>query len=174
MYVIHFGCTIRPLQSSELVKQWFGTLFSSVAQLDLPDYTQTRSICSEITTEKDPIKGVVAALYTTWGLGSCFDTEITGLLSPFDPPSNSTVAWDWLRCSGLIFTVGCQHRTMLPSQPFNMSQFKQSCKEKFQINPHPSSPISYFGDTNIVESIKKTGSNIIFSNGLRDPYSSGA
>ncbi|XP_021726129.1 lysosomal Pro-X carboxypeptidase-like [Chenopodium quinoa] len=62
---------------------------------------------------------------------------------------------------------------MLPARPFNFVKFKESCRSRFGISPNPHTPISFFKSKNLVESLTRFGGNIIFSNGLRDPFSSG-
>ncbi|KNA07475.1 hypothetical protein SOVF_171520, partial [Spinacia oleracea] len=78
------------------------------------------------------------------------------------------------RCNELIFPVGCLEETMLPAKPFNFIEFKKSCQSRFGVLPKPHSPISFFGSKNIIESLTGFGGNIIFSNGLKDPFSSGS
>uniref|UniRef100_A0A803MHC8 Uncharacterized protein n=1 Tax=Chenopodium quinoa TaxID=63459 RepID=A0A803MHC8_CHEQI len=98
---------------------------------------------------------------------------LIGVESPFKPITNRTIAWEWQRCSELIFPIGCENDTMLPARPFNFVKFKESCRSRFGISPNPHTPISFFKSKNLVESLTRFGGNIIFSNGLRDPFSSG-
>ncbi|XP_056689396.1 uncharacterized protein [Spinacia oleracea] len=170
-----FFNTCRPLKSSEEVKQKLAQLYSMTAQYVDPYNTSMSSVCIELTARRTSIEGSVSVLYRELegGKGKCFQSDLIQVYSPFEPSSNSTAAWAWLRCNELIFPVGCEHNTMLPSCPFNITRMENSCLERFGIVPHPRTPIDLFGSQNLKESLTKLGGNIIFSNGLRDPFSSG-
>nr|GMC83913.1 lysosomal Pro-X carboxypeptidase-like [Ipomoea batatas]GMD22705.1 lysosomal Pro-X carboxypeptidase-like [Ipomoea batatas] len=62
--------------------------------------------------------------------------------------------------------------TMFFPAPFNMQQFSQSCDDYYGVPPRPHWITTYYGGHDIKLVLHKFGSNIIFSNGLRDPYSS--
>ncbi|ESR49815.1 hypothetical protein CICLE_v10033480mg, partial [Citrus x clementina] len=62
-------------------------------------------------------------------------------------------------CSAMVSPIGIgKNDTMSQADPFNLTEYMDSCNK------------SYGVDIRVV--LKRFGSNIIFSNGLRDPYSS--
>lgn len=58
--------------------------------------------------------------------------------------------------------------SMFPLQPWDLVQVKADCLKNFGVSPEELKARWLFGGTNI-----STASNIIFSNGQRDPWSAG-
>jgi lysosomal Pro-X carboxypeptidase len=63
--------------------------------------------------------------------------------------------------------------TMFPTAPFNMTSYIDGCKSYHGVTPRPHWITTYFGIQEVKLILQKFGSNIIFSNGLSDPYSVG-
>ncbi|CAN0916549.1 Lysosomal Pro-X carboxypeptidase [Linum grandiflorum] len=59
------------------------------------------------------------------------------------------------------------------TKAFNLTGFTDLCKASYGVPPRPHWVTTYYGGHSIRRVLKRFGSNIIFSNGLRDPYSSG-
>ncbi|RVX20130.1 hypothetical protein CK203_004762 [Vitis vinifera] len=68
----------------------------------------------------------------------------------------------------MVITIGRgDNDTMFPPAPFNLTSFIQDCTSLYDI------PLGLIGSQLTMEAIFSIGlRNIIFSNGLRDPYSS--
>ncbi|KAL3619998.1 hypothetical protein CASFOL_034910 [Castilleja foliolosa] len=66
-----------------------------------------------------------------------------------------------------------ENDTMFPASPFNLTQYSEYCKSVYGVPPRPHWVTTNYGGKDIKLVLKRFGSNIIFSNGLRDPYSSG-
>ncbi|KAJ6325545.1 hypothetical protein OIU76_012592 [Salix suchowensis] len=62
---------------------------------------------------------------------------------------------------------------MFPADPFDLKEYIEECKRTFGVPPRPHWITTYYGGHHFKEVLRRFGSNIIFSNGLRDPYSSG-
>ncbi|XP_074266606.1 uncharacterized protein LOC141589885 [Silene latifolia] len=65
----------------------------------------------------------------------------------------------------------CGELTMFEKKSFNLSTFKEDCFEKYGVYPHDKWISTYYGVQDLKTSLKKSASNIIFSNGLLDPFS---
>ncbi|CAN6840772.1 unnamed protein product [Brassica oleracea var. botrytis] len=77
-------------------------------------------------------------------------------------------------CSEIVIPIGHdKHDTMFQTAPFNMTSFIDDCKSKYGVSPRPHWITTYFGIQDIKLILRRFGSNIIFSNGLADPYSVG-
>ncbi|KAK9185822.1 hypothetical protein WN943_026181 [Citrus x changshan-huyou] len=63
--------------------------------------------------------------------------------------------------------------TMFPPDPFDLSNYIDDCKKLYGVSPRPHWVTTYYGGYDIKLILQRFASNIIFSNGLRDPYSSG-
>ncbi|KAH9700254.1 prolylcarboxypeptidase-like protein [Citrus sinensis] len=93
-----------------------------------------------------------------------------------NPPTNeteTTVGWRWQRCSEMVIPIGTVNTTMFQPTPFNLSSFIDRCESLYGVSPRPHWVTTYYGGYDIKLILQRFASNIIFSNGLRDPYSSG-
>nr|POF08663.1 lysosomal pro-x carboxypeptidase [Quercus suber] len=87
--------------------------------------------------------------------------------------SETLDGWDWQTCSDLVIPIGNgPNDTMFPASPFVYKEYRDYCVSKFGVEPRPHWMTTNFGVHHIKRVLHKFGSNIIFSNGLRDPYSS--
>ncbi|KAJ9559292.1 hypothetical protein OSB04_013906 [Centaurea solstitialis] len=66
-----------------------------------------------------------------------------------------------------------ENDTMFQADPFDLNEYSKECERVFGVTPRPYWVPIEFGGYDIKIVLDKFGSNIIFSNGLRDPYSSG-
>lgn len=108
--------------------------------------------------------GIVAYI----GNQSCYDTGL------FIQPSNDVIAWSWQSCSEIMMPIGHdKHDTMFQTAPFNMTSAIDNCKSSYGVSPRPHWVTTYFGIQDVKLILRRFGSNIIFSNGLADPYSVG-
>ncbi|CAM8898075.1 unnamed protein product [Rhodiola kirilowii] len=83
-------------------------------------------------------------------------------------------AWGWQSCIDQVTPMGRGNDTIFQPRPFNWTEFKLECKRNYGVPPKPHWATKYYyggRDPKLV--LRRFASNIIFSNGLRDPYSSG-
>uniref|UniRef100_A0A7N2KM71 Lysosomal Pro-X carboxypeptidase n=1 Tax=Quercus lobata TaxID=97700 RepID=A0A7N2KM71_QUELO len=73
----------------------------------------------------------------------------------------------------MVFPMGIGNDTMFEPHPFNLSSHIEHCKSIYGVPPQPHWVTSYYGGHDIKLILHRFGSNIIFSNGPRDPYSAG-
>uniref|UniRef100_A0A803RBQ0 Uncharacterized protein n=1 Tax=Cannabis sativa TaxID=3483 RepID=A0A803RBQ0_CANSA len=73
----------------------------------------------------------------------------------------------------MVIPIGIENDTMFEAYPFKVEDFIKDCKDSYGVPPRPHWVTSYYGGHDIKLILNRFGSNIIFSNGLRDPYSSG-
>ncbi|KAK9185792.1 hypothetical protein WN943_026151 [Citrus x changshan-huyou] len=77
-------------------------------------------------------------------------------------------------CSEMVMPIGHGHKdTMFPPAPFDLNRFTKDCEGTFGVKPKPHWVTTYYGGRDLKLILHRFGSNIIFSNGLRDPYSTG-
>ncbi|KDO37776.1 hypothetical protein CISIN_1g032719mg [Citrus sinensis] len=73
----------------------------------------------------------------------------------------------------MVIPIGTDNTTMFQPTPFNLSSFIDWCGSLYGVSPQPHWVTTYYGGYDIKLILQRFASNIIFSNGLRDPYSSG-
>ncbi|KAK1267567.1 hypothetical protein QJS04_geneDACA000290 [Acorus gramineus] len=61
-------------------------------------------------------------------------------------------------------------------EPYNINEFSNFCQKEFGVTPRPHWISMDFGGhkiKSVLKFLQKFSSNVIFTNGLRDPYNSG-
>ncbi|KAB5540609.1 hypothetical protein DKX38_013583 [Salix brachista] len=76
-------------------------------------------------------------------------------------------------CSEMVMPLGMGNDSMFQPKPFDIEAFTERCKQTYGVPPRVDWATSYYGGHNISLVLQRFGSNIIYSNGLRDPYSIG-
>ncbi|KAL3628204.1 hypothetical protein CASFOL_027250 [Castilleja foliolosa] len=117
------------------------------------------------TLEK--LYAVANIFYNYTGEAECFD-----LLDDSDP--HDLGGWSWQACTEMVLlTDGSTDDSIFPAYNYTYNDTLQYCQSSFNITPRPSWAPTEFGGRDIHRDLKHFGSNIIFSNGLRDPWSGG-
>ncbi|CAA7015196.1 unnamed protein product [Microthlaspi erraticum] len=110
-----------------------------------------------------------ASLYYNYtGSEKCFDLE------SYTDPHDTDNGWGWQACTEMVMPMSCSNQTMFP--PFGNDGDKadqESCLEGYDVKPRPHWITTEFGGQRIELVLKRFGSNIIFSNGMQDPWSGG-
>ncbi|CAA3032260.1 lysosomal Pro-X carboxypeptidase [Olea europaea subsp. europaea] len=163
--------TCRHLNNSTQLKDYLDTMYSEAAQYnEPPDYPVTM-ICSGIDGAPNgtDILGRIFAGVVAYKMNmSCYDTN------EYNYPSETSVGWKWQTCSEMVMPIGRgKNDTMFPPSTFDLHQFIADCKDLYGVPPRPHWVTTYFGGHDIKLILRRFASNIIFSNGLRDPYSTG-
>ncbi|MFQ6631552.1 hypothetical protein Gotur_009182, partial [Gossypium turneri] len=163
--------TCKPLNKSSELKIALENMYAAAAQYDSPPRYPVTRICRGIDGANETqdilskIFAGVVAYYDEVNL-SCYINLPTN-------ESETTVGWRWQTCSEMVIPIGIENGTMFQPDPFNLTSFIQECKTIFGVPPRPHWVTSYYGGHDIKLILQRFGSNIIFSNGLRDPYSGG-
>ncbi|XP_045801774.1 lysosomal Pro-X carboxypeptidase-like [Trifolium pratense] len=162
--------TCYPLNQSFELSNYLGEMYTAAAQYNHPPEYPVTMICNGIDeasfgdTILDKIySGVVAKE----GNGTC--RFINNSLKYI---SETYVGWEWQTCSEMVMPFGIGNDTMFPPYPFDLKRFVEKCEKEYDVSPRPHWITTYYGGHNIKLVLQKFGSNIIFSNGLKDPYSS--
>ncbi|KDP45057.1 hypothetical protein JCGZ_01557 [Jatropha curcas] len=162
--------TCKNLENVYELKEILVTTYAASAQYDKPSNHVSR-VCEAITSAPqgtDILDKIFLGFVAFAGKKDCYDPN-TLFWS-----QETTEGWNWQVCSDLVIPMGIDsNRTMFQHDPFVMEIFTESCKESYGVLPRPHWVTTYYGGQHIKEVLRRFGSNIIFSNGLRDPYSSG-
>ncbi|XP_073291844.1 uncharacterized protein [Primulina huaijiensis] len=144
-------------------------MYASAAQYNDPVTNPVSRICGGIdgAPEGTDILGrIFAGVVSYKGDQPCYNTS--------NPPDQTIMGWQWQTCSEMVIPIGIDKDTlMIPPSPFNLTQYIEDCKGEYGVPPRPHWVTTYYGGQDIKLVLQRFGSNIIFSNGLKDPYSSG-
>ncbi|KAJ9129359.1 hypothetical protein P3X46_033863 [Hevea brasiliensis] len=159
----------RPLNSSQELKDRLEYIYMVSAQYDNPPDYYVENLCKAIDAvpQGTDILGRLAAGLNSFHGGFCLfvfdDSDQVGYGS-----------WSWQTCTELVIPMGVDNNdTMFQISPFDLKNYTKSCQETFGIRPRPNWVPIQFGGRDIKSVLGNFASNIIFSNGLRDPWSSG-
>ncbi|KAG6682450.1 hypothetical protein I3842_13G142300 [Carya illinoinensis] len=161
--------TCNPLDSVYELKNYLRLMYSQVAQYNSPPHYPVTIVCGGIDgapPETDILDKVFAGVVAYKGNSKCYVNAPENI-------SETTVGWRWQRCTEMVIPIGITNNTMFQPSPFNLSSFTEECRSLYGVTPRPHWVTTYYGGHDIKLVLNKFGSNIIFSNGLRDPYSSG-
>ncbi|XP_047058096.1 lysosomal Pro-X carboxypeptidase-like [Lolium rigidum] len=108
-----------------------------------------------------------ASLYYNYmGDQKCFKVE-----GEDDPHGLS--GWVWQACTEMIMPMNVSSESMFPPSGFSYEEGSEECVESYGVRPRDHWITTEYGGTKIYQVLKRFGSNIIFSNGMRDPWSRG-
>ncbi|XP_028756887.1 lysosomal Pro-X carboxypeptidase [Neltuma alba] len=161
--------TCRPLNSSSELKDYLETMYATAAQYNKPPKYPVTVICGgidEATFGSDILSKIYAGVVAYRGNATC---KVNGPINV----TETSVGWRWQTCSEMVIPIGLGNDTMFQPSPFDLKSYVRDCKMKYGVAPRPHWITTYYGGHDIKLVLQRFGSNIIFSNGLRDPYSSG-
>lgn len=173
-------CT--PLESSsdvETLINWYSEIIVNIAMVNYPYPTSflaplpafpVKNFCTVLTTGNIvDDKSLVMSLGDSLEIYTNF-TETT-LCNNINQTAETLGedAWYFQACTEMIMPMCSTDNDMFENSDWDYGKYSMECFKKWGINQtHPELPILEYGGKNI-----KAASNIVFSNGLLDPWSSG-
>ncbi|KAK2410390.1 lysosomal Pro-X carboxypeptidase [Trifolium repens] len=171
----------QKLKSTEELSDWLESAYSYLAMVNYPYPSEfmmplpghpIKEVCRRIdggpagTSILDRIYEGANVYYNYTGEAKCFELD--------DDP-HGLDGWNWQACTEMVMPMSCsKESSMFPPYEYNYSSFKEDCFKNFGVKPRPKWITTEFGGHNIHAILKNFGSNIIFSNGLLDPWSGGS
>ncbi|KAF5471030.1 hypothetical protein F2P56_011507 [Juglans regia] len=165
--------TCSQLNTSLELKDYLDSIYTEAAQYNEPQRYPLRVLCSAVDGESvgtDTLGRIYAGVVAYMGHRSCYD------MNEFKNTTDETnQGWSWQTCSEIVMPIGhgSGKDSMFPSAPFNLNHFINECKSLYGVLPRPHWVTTYYGGHDLKRILHRFASNIIFSNGLKDPYSSG-
>ncbi|CAN4117344.1 unnamed protein product [Withania somnifera] len=162
------------------LENWLSTAFVYTAMTDYPTPSNflnplpaypVREMCKAIDDPKsgndtfEKVYGAANIYYNYTGKATCFD-----LNDDSDP--HGLGGWTWQACTEMVMpTDGNNEESLFPLSEWDINERVRVCKSTFGVKPRPDWVTTEFGGYDIERVLKRFGSNIIFFNGLRDPWS---
>jgi len=110
--------------------------------------------------------GAANVYYNYTGRSSCFD------LRPSDPHGED--GWQFQACTEMVMPMADDpKKSMFPNSTFDYQERVDSCESAYGVQPRRHWITTQYGGHHIKRVLKNFASNIIFFNGLRDPWSGG-
>lgn len=173
----------RDLNASWELQDWLESAYSYVAMVDYPIPTSfmsplpaypIREICRAVDglpNDSDILSRIFAGAsiyYNYTGQVDCFQTS--------DPGNDDlgVTGWNWQACTEMVMPMSSNpNNSMFAPYDWDLKGFIDFCWETYGVRSRPSWITTNYGGKNIKEVLKNYGSNIVFSNGLLDPWSGG-
>jgi len=138
-------------------------------------YGGVKGLCKAIDglpKGSDNLARIAAGVTLSHNKSLCFDFQQYG-------PNSSKLGWDskgwsWQTCTEIVIPLSpYPNGTIFAPHVFDLKNYSEKCKSLYGVLPRANWITTEFGGHNIRRVLKRFASNIIFSNGLQDPYSSG-
>jgi lysosomal Pro-X carboxypeptidase len=171
----------KKLKKVEDLSDWLDSAYSYLAMTNYPYPTEflmplpgnpVKEVCKKIDSGRNGTSILeriflgASVYYNYTGSVGCFDLD--------DDPHGMN-GWNWQACTEMVMPMSSsKESSMFPEYKFNISEFEEECLKEFNVKPRPNWITTEFGGHNITDVLKNFGSNIIFSNGLLDPWSGGS
>ncbi|KAB2606610.1 lysosomal Pro-X carboxypeptidase-like [Pyrus ussuriensis x Pyrus communis] len=159
--------TCSPLTTSSELKNYLDGLYCGAAQYNSPPSYPVTVFCGGIdgvSSGNDTLSKIFAGVVAYSGNRSCYVNEPRNL-------SETDVGWSWQTCSDMVIPISVSNDSMFPPYQFDLQEYIDNCKAIYGVPPRPHWVTAYFGGHDIKLALYRFASNIIFSNGLRDPFS---
>lgn len=169
------------LKSSGDVSDWLESAYSYLAMVDYPYPSEflmplpaypIKEVCKEIdnapdgTSVLDRVFKGISVYYNYTGTAECFELD--------DDPHGMS-GWNWQACTEMVMPMSSNRdSSMFWEWKYNSTSYSEECWNEFRVMPRPTWITTEFGGHDYKSILKSFGSNIIFSNGLLDPWSGGS
>eukprot|EP01121_Diplochlamys_sp_Union-15-3_P017368 TRINITY_DN60_c0_g1_i1.p1 TRINITY_DN60_c0_g1~~TRINITY_DN60_c0_g1_i1.p1 ORF type:complete len:233 (+),score=26.50 TRINITY_DN60_c0_g1_i1:103-801(+) len=161
-----------PIQAEDYYyfKWSLAQFLATTAQWQNPPGNQLDQACAIMTRGGDPVANWAYAYNTMNGQnGQCNDFSFKNYMSSLQNVTNTNNldrSWHWQKCNEFGFFQGSYKGTSVFFPDLPIDELLNWCYEIFGIHLYPDVAWTnaYYGGFNI------TGTNILFTNGLRDPW----
>ncbi|CAL5183538.1 unnamed protein product [Lathyrus oleraceus] len=172
--------TCSPLNNSSELSHYLENMYVFAAQYNHPSSSPVTTICNGIDKASfgnDVLDKIYSGIVAFIGNDTCQINDPTSIsetpISETDIETETRMGWGWQICSELVVRHGIGNDTMFRPSPFDLEKYISNCKEEYDVSPRSHWISTYYGGHNLKTILQRFGSNIIFSNGLQDPLSSG-
>ncbi|PSN38937.1 Lysosomal Pro-X carboxypeptidase [Blattella germanica] len=160
------------------LKDWLSDVYTNLAMINYPYPTEflapvpanpVEAMCRQLgnssLSDKLLLKSLFKAItvyFNYTGKAKCLDIEM-------DSSSLGDQGWDFQACTEMVMPMCSDgHNDMFEPQVWNFAKYSEACYKKWKVRADDKRAILMYGGKDI-----STATNIVFSNGLLDPWSSG-
>eukprot|EP00088_Acartia_fossae_P010430 TRINITY_DN1519_c1_g1_i1.p1 TRINITY_DN1519_c1_g1~~TRINITY_DN1519_c1_g1_i1.p1 ORF type:complete len:492 (-),score=107.05 TRINITY_DN1519_c1_g1_i1:823-2298(-) len=160
-----------------ILKNYLNEMWTNIAMMDYPYPTSFL-----MPLPGNPVNAVCSKLEGTYSNDTELITHIiqaaniyfnfTGEAKCFNPAEEDDIGadiWDYQACSEMVMPFCFDGiNDMFEAAKWDIREYSKDCLRNWNVVPKPNMPNLMYGGRNL-----KAASNIVFSNGLLDPWSSG-
>jgi len=166
-------------EDTDILKQWLTDVWTNIAMVNYPyaaDFLAPlpaypiKAVCEHLTNSSLDDQSLLVELFN----GVSVYSNYTGQIQCLDVNQTAYQAlgdlgWDFQACTEMVMPMCADGvNDMFEKEPWNLEKYSEACMKKWKTKPRPMMASMMYGGRNITSS-----SNIVFSNGLLDPWSTG-
>jgi len=173
-------CTQLPANvSAEPIKEYLADVWTNLAMVDYPYAANflaplpafpIKAVCEKMTNSSLEDRPLLQQVFRGLSVYANFSGQ-SECLDPDDGADQALGArgWDFQACTEMVMPM-CSDGVsdMFQAEPWNLDKYSERCFKKWKVRPRALMAAQMYGGRNITAS-----SNIVFSNGLLDPWSTG-
>ncbi|XP_047310598.1 lysosomal Pro-X carboxypeptidase-like [Impatiens glandulifera] len=176
--------TFHMCQKLETVEDLFNWLESAYSYLAMVNYPYPSSfmtplpgnpikeLCRRIDNNADGTT-ILERIYEGVNMYYNYTGEVDCFMLDDDP--HGLDGWDWQACTEMVMPMSSSlDISMFPTYDYNYTSYQEYCSDSFNVKSRPTWITTEFGGHDFKTALKYFGTNIIFSNGLLDPWSGGS
>uniref|UniRef100_A0A170ZLT6 Lysosomal Pro-X carboxypeptidase n=1 Tax=Triatoma infestans TaxID=30076 RepID=A0A170ZLT6_TRIIF len=168
---------IKTLEDLEAFKDWLTDVYGTLAMINYPypanflaplPANPVKAVCSNFQNVGPSDKETLRSLFK--GISVYFNgTGAAKCLNTVDSDRLGTESWNYQSCTEMVMPMCVDDITsMFEKKEWNIRKVSDDCFDKYKVRPSVNLVRDLYGGKDI-----KWASNIIFSNGLMDPWSGG-
>ncbi|XP_033211704.1 lysosomal Pro-X carboxypeptidase [Belonocnema kinseyi] len=171
----------KPLANSSqviILKQWLNDIYGNLAMVNYPYETSFLAplppnpisvMCKYLRNSTLPAKPLLLSIFQAISVYTNYTGKTKCNLIDDASPDLGTAAWNYQACTEMVMPM-CSNgvHDMFEPTPWNINEFSDKCFASYKARPRPDKACKEYGCSDL-----STASNIVFSNGLLDPWSSG-
>lgn len=171
----------QPLKNTSDVKQlisYLEDIYTNLAVVNypykanflapLPAYP-VNAVCKHLTNQSLAGTELLTAIHKAVSIFTNYTRETKCLNLNDSAPELGAVGWSFQACTEMVMPI-CSDgvNDMFEPRPWNLDEYTKDCVKQYSVKPQPNVVCEQYGCKDL-----STATNIIFSNGLMDPWSSG-
>ncbi|CAL7948405.1 unnamed protein product [Xylocopa violacea] len=171
----------EPLKNSsdvKLLKSYLKDIYINLAEVNYPYKANflaplpafpVNAVCKHLTNESLAGTELLTAIHKAISIFTNYTSETKCLNLNDSTPQLDAIGWPFQACTEMVMPM-CSDGTndMFEPEPWNLDEYSKDCIKQFSVKPQPNTICEQYGCQDL-----STATNIIFSNGLMDPWSSG-
>ncbi|XP_076177108.1 lysosomal Pro-X carboxypeptidase [Ptiloglossa arizonensis] len=171
----------QPLKNASDIKQlksYLQDIYFNLAMVNYPNKANflaplpaypVNAVCKHLTNESLTGKELVTAIHNAINVFTNYTGEVKCLDFNDAQPELDARGWPYQACTEMVMPF-CSDgvNDMFEPNPWNFDEYSKNCIQKYSVKPQPNLICKQYGCTDL-----STATNIVFSNGLLDPWSSG-
>ncbi|KAJ7571635.1 hypothetical protein O6H91_01G170100 [Diphasiastrum complanatum] len=166
------------IQNASALTNILSDFYTSLAMFNFPYAADIfpaypiREVCKAMTSVQLDNFDILSRIYAGFNIIN----NSTGEVECFDLTvgADEISGWGWQTCTEMVMPMSSNpNNSMIFPYAWDLQAYEHDCFSTYNVSARPHWIVTEFGGRDIKAVLKDFGSNIVFSNGLQDPWSGG-